>query len=114
MHGTLAGQCILIVCFCLGNFQQIFRILNDYQSISFLDRLVFFEIDLLDKSLYAGIDGTQVLFHLRIVCVFYISQMNEFSTYPADSSNQNQCDEKVRDGSFLVFYHRLIVCLVLV
>ena len=74
--GTASRKGVGKVSFCLSKAQAEFGVFYHQQCIAFAHRLVFFEINLLDKTLHTGIDGRNMLTHLRIIGIFH-AQMNE-------------------------------------
>ena len=103
MHGILSYQCILVVGFGLCQTQQVFRVLNYQQGVSLADFLVFFEIDFLDESRHAGVDGGDVLFHLCVVGIFHITQVDEMTAYPYNSCEDDDGKNDIRN-LFVSFY----------
>ena len=103
VHGILSYQCILVVGFSLCQTQQVFRVLNHQQGVSLVDFLVFFEIDFLDESRHAGVDGSDVLFHLCIVGVFHVAQVDEMTAHPHNSCEDDDGKNDIRN-LFVSFY----------
>lgn len=100
----------MVVGLGLCHFQSVFGIFDDDQRVALLDVLVFFETDFLDETLYTRADGRQVLLYLCVVRKFDVGQVDKSSAYPADASYQDEGNEEIGNGSFLVLYH---ICSVL-
>ena len=77
MGDLLSCQRVCQVRFGLCQTQSELRVFNHEQRVALVYRLVFLEINFLDKTLYSCIDGSDMLFHLRIVCILHIPQMDE-------------------------------------
>ena len=77
MGNLLSCQCVCQVRFGLCQTQPEFRLFNHEQRVALAYRLVFPEINLLDEALHPRIDGSDVLFNLRIFRIFHIPQMDE-------------------------------------
>ena len=72
----LSRQCVGKIGFCLSQTQLEFGILDDDQRITLVYRLILFETNLLDETLYTSIHRSDMLFHLSIVGIFH-ARMNE-------------------------------------
>ena len=73
----LSCQCVCQVRFGLCQTQSELRIFNHEQRVALVYRLVFLKVNLLDEALHPCIDGSDMLFHLCIVCIFHAAQMEK-------------------------------------
>ena len=87
--GLPSCGCIGKVCFRLSHPEAEFGIFDDDERIAFAYLLILCETYLLDESRYTGVDRGDVLFHLCIVGIFDISQMDESGTNINDTSKND-------------------------
>ena len=87
-HRILSRNGVLKISLSLCQAETKLGIFNQDQSIAFMYFPVFIEIDFLDETLYTAVDGDNQLFHLCVVCIGYIAEMNEMGTYPHQSGDK--------------------------
>ena len=87
--------CIGKVCFRLSHPEAEFGIFDDDERIAFAYLLILCETYLLDESRYTGVDRGDVLFHLCIVGIFDISQMDESGTNINDTSGEEAKNKNI-------------------
>lgn len=90
----LAGSGVSQIGFSLGQLQFEFGVFNKEQGVTFVYGLVFFKTYFADKTLNAGVYGSNVLAYLRIVGIFH-ARVDETGTYVDCSCCQKQDDEGI-------------------
>ena len=74
--------------FCLCHTETEFRIFDDKKRVAFAHLLILVKVDFLDESRYTGIDRCDMLFHLRIIRIFDISQVDKPGTNISDTTDK--------------------------